>query len=293
MIKYINGNVTVEILEDGTKIRQYEDLPEIVHPESIDIKISDYCTLGCKFCHESSTPSGKHGDITKLISIIDCLPSGVELAIGGGNPLDHPKLLDLLVYCNKKGLIVNLTVNQGHLGLYRDLLSYIISEDLIKGLGISITSNNFKEVEFIKYKHTVFHLIAGINEIEIIDKLKTISDNPKILVLGYKQFGFGIKYYSKEVEDNIRRWYMYLPKYFGECVISFDNLGIEQLNVKRFFTKKGWDTFYMGDDFTYTMYIDAVKQEYAPTSRSSTRTKFDLYTLLEYFQKFKGVVPNP
>ena len=39
----------------------------------------------------------------------------------------------------------------------------------------------------------------------------------------------------------------------------------------------------MGDDFCFTMYIDAVKQEYAPTSRSKDRISFNDCSLLEYF----------
>ena len=43
----------------------------------------------------------------------------------------------------------------------------------------------------------------------------------------------------------------------------------------------------MGDDFTFTMYVDGVKQEFAPTSRSSNRESFNNYTLLQYFKFFK------
>lgn len=53
--KYQNGNTTVIIMNDGTKIREYENAPEILHPESIDVKITDYCDMGCAYCHESST----------------------------------------------------------------------------------------------------------------------------------------------------------------------------------------------------------------------------------------------
>lgn len=77
---------------------------------------------------------------------------------------------------------------------------------------------------------------------------------------------------------------MYLPQYLNKAVLSFDNLGIEQLNVKRFFTESGWNKFYMGDDFCFTMYIDAVKQEFAPTSRSKFRKSFSEYTLEEFFE---------
>jgi hypothetical protein len=49
------------------------------------------------------------------------------------------------------------------------------------------------------------------------------------------------------------------------------------------FTTEGWDKFYMGDDFCFTMYIDAVKQEYAPTSRDANRMSFDEISLTDYF----------
>ena len=110
----------------------------------------------------------------------------------------------------------------------------------------------------------------------------------KILVLGYKKFGRGIDFYDDKIDEEIKRWYMYLPKYIGKCLISFDNLAIEQLNMKRLFTDEGWNKFYMSDDFTFSMYIDAVKQEYASTSRSSERTSWGDYPLIEYFQKFRN-----
>ena len=88
--KYTNGNTVVTILSDGTKIREYEGDPVILHPESIDVKITDYCDMGCAYCHESSTTSGSHADLKTLLGIIHDLPAGVELAIGGGNPLSHP-----------------------------------------------------------------------------------------------------------------------------------------------------------------------------------------------------------
>ena len=285
---YNNGNTTVTIESDGTKVREYEGEPKIIFPESIDVKISDYCDLGCEYCHESSTKEGKHADLDKLFDILSELPSGVELAIGGGNPLAHPDLLKFLHKLKEHGLIVNITINQGHLKQYEDLISLLIKSELVNGIGISITSNNFKHVQKLKKlsSNIVYHVIAGINTIETLNALIEMGD-AKILVLGYKQFGFGVKFHNKEVDNEIQRWYMYIPRYIGKAVLSFDNLAIEQLNVKRLFTQAGWDKFYMGDDFTFTMYVDGVKQEFAPTSRSSNRESFNNYTLLQYFKFFK------
>lgn len=287
--KYQNGNTIVTILSDGTKIREYEGVPNIVYPESIDIKISDFCDLGCKYCHESSTLKGVHGDLNKLLDVISELPAGVELAIGGGNPLSHPELISFLQELKQRGIIANITVNQGHLKSYQDMLTYLIKDDLVKGVGISITSENFKYVKPLLdiTDNVVYHLIAGVNRVDVIDRLIKLG-NCKVLVLGYKVFGFGTKYFENEQENvktRLKEWYKKLPKYIGECTLSFDNLAIEQLKVKRLFTHDGWDKFYMGDDFTFTMYIDAVKQEFSPTSRSKNRTSFKDLSLIEYFNK--------
>ncbi len=285
---YKNGNTLVSIFDDGTKIREYPDNPIFDFPESIDVKITDFCDMNCLYCHESSTVKGKHSDLNKLLYILKDLPAGIELAIGGGNPLSHPELIGFLYSLKEKGIIANLTVNQGHLSKYNYILKDLIKQDLIKGLGISLVNNNFKYVEELKNitDNIVYHVIAGVNKIELLDKLIE-QKNCKVLILGYKQFGFGINYYSDEIKKEINRWYMYLPKYLGKCVLSFDNLAIEQLNIKRLFSQEGWDNFYMGDDFTHSMYIDAVKQEFSPTSRSKERKSFDNYSLLKYFNEFK------
>jgi MoaA/NifB/PqqE/SkfB family radical SAM enzyme len=285
IVKYDNGNTTVTILSNGTKIREFEDVPYINHPESIDVKITDYCDMGCVYCHESSTIKGKHADLTKLLVILDELPKGVELAIGGGNPLAHPDIIDFLIKLKEKGFIPNLTVNQGHLKTYQDLLVYLLENNLIYGLGISIVNNNFTYIKLLVKltNNIVYHVIAGVNNIDVIDKIITEIGESKFLILGYKQFGFGVEHYNLDVDKNIEHWKKTLRKYIGKCTLSFDNLGIEQLNVREYFTDEGWEQFYMGDDFCYTMYIDAVKQEYAPTSRSNKRKSFAECSLLEYF----------
>lgn len=281
---YQNGNTTVTIFEDGTKIREYEDIPQIYFPESLDVKITNYCDLGCKYCHENSTINGKHANLEKLKAVLVSLPAGIELAIGGGNPLDHPDLIDFLVWCKAKGLICNMTVNQRHLKRYLATLETLIEEKLIYGLGISITNSHYNEIKHLKTltNNIVYHVIAGVNNISVLDELNALG-NCKVLILGYKTFGRGIHYHSKEVDKSINIWKINLPLYLGKFSISFDNLALEQLNVKTLIPKEVWDSAYMGDDFTFTMYIDAVKQEYAPTSRSNDRTSVNEMSLFEYF----------
>lgn len=284
--EYVNGNVSVRILNDGTKIRQYEDTPQIIHPESMDVKITNYCDMGCEYCHEESTLEGKHADLTKLLDIIKDLPAGVEVAIGGGNPLSHPNLLPFLEELDKRGIIANITVNQGHLSKFGDLLVLLIKRGLVKGVGISVTSMNFKYVTPLLQltDNIVFHVIAGVNDIDILGKLRGLNSKVKILILGYKTFGRGVTFFNDNVRKNLDEWNSKLRNYLRQVHLSFDNLAIEQLNVKDRLSDEEWEQFYMGDDFTYTMYIDAVDQMYAPTSRSNDRLSFEEYSLLDFFR---------
>jgi hypothetical protein len=286
LYQYQNGNTLVTLLEDGTKIREYDNIPVSEYPESLDIKITNYCNLGCEYCHESSTTKGVHGNIDKLLSVLKELPKGTEIAIGGGNPLDHPHLFYFLYHVKELGLVANITINQGHLIKYFELIKLIIENKYVYGVGISLTSNNWKGVDAVMELTTnvVFHIILGIHKHSILAELKERYSNPKVLLLGYKVWGFGKDYYNESIEKEITKWNHQLPRYFKNMTISFDNLAIEQLNLKRLFTEAGWNKFYMGDDFKHTMYIDAVKEEYSPTSRSAKRVPFNEMTLLEYFK---------
>lgn len=296
LAQYTNGNYTVKLLTDGTKIRYTEAdafIPDF--PESIDVKITNFCDNNCSYCHEMSTIKGKHADLTKLLDVIKDLPAGVELAIGGGNPLSHPDLVGFLIELKSRGIVANMTVNQNHLNtplkfFQIQLIMSLIMNDLIKGLGISIINDDFSDIIELKKlsNNIVYHLIVGINTPAQLDKLIALG-NCKVLLLGYKQFGFGKKYYSDIVAKNIVNWNCALSSYIRKCVISFDNLAIEQLNVKRLFTAEGWNKFYMGDDFMFTMYIDAVNQMFAPTSRSVDRVSFNDSTLLEYFKSDQNI----
>ena len=88
---YRNGDTLVTLYQDGSKIRRFPDEgANPLFPESIDLKITDYCDAGCAWCHEGSTRRGKHADLN--LAFLSTLRAGTEIAIGGGNPLDHPRL---------------------------------------------------------------------------------------------------------------------------------------------------------------------------------------------------------
>ena len=83
---YRNGNYDVYLFDDGTKIRHRPDeVPDDqqmipAFPESIDLKISNRCDIGCPQCHEKSVPNGELADLND--PILNTLQAGTELAIG-------------------------------------------------------------------------------------------------------------------------------------------------------------------------------------------------------------------
>lgn len=294
---YTNGNTKVSIYNDGTKVREYEDAPCPSHPESMDVKITNYCDGGCRWCHEKSTLAGQHADLDRLLKVIKGLPAGVEIACGGGNPLSHPNLFPFLRELKGRGLIANMTVNQKHFSVYGDEIRQLLAEDLIHGLGVSYNNSDYLNdiAPFVSLTdNLVFHVIMGINDVTVIDDLcqfveKSGGKSCKVLILGYKEYGNGNGYYSlrrNDIEDNKLRWYRHLATYFksNNLTLSFDNLAIRQLNLHRFFTDKAWEKFYMGDDGRWTLFVDAVKQEFAVCSVDPNRVSFDDTDLFTFFK---------
>lgn len=276
LYKYRNGNYNVEIFSDGSKIRYITKEPRPEYPESIDMKITNYCDAGCAFCHEMSTVEGLHGDLQLGIETLKGMPKGTEIAIGGGNPLSHPNLIEFLNKLKSMELIANMTVNTFHLNTFRDLILKIRCEKLIYGLGISYMPNKLDLYKDFIDSNTVFHIIVGVHKPEDVYKLVEKYKNVKILLLGYKTYGRGKLYYKsmpKVVEDRISSWYREIFKFtkVDGLTLSFDNLAIRQLNVRRLFHEDDWKVFYMGDDGKFTMYIDLVKAEYCTHSFSDTR----------------------
>lgn len=268
--EYKNGNYLTTIWDNGTKMRitaAEEFIPEF--PECIDLKITNYCDMNCAYCHEDSSIAGRHADLSA--KFIDTLHPYTELAIGGGNPLSHPDLGQFLVELRKRKIIANITVNQTHFLQEYSRIKKLIELDLIKGLGISIINPTEELIEKIKDIPTaVCHVIAGVLTKEQLDTLA--DNNLTILILGYKILRRGQEYYNKTIASQVIELAQILPEYYNRFkTVSFDNLALKQLSVKDTISEEDWESFYMGDDGQFTMYIDLVNKEYAKSSTSLKR----------------------
>lgn len=271
---YQNGNYNVKIYDDGTKTRENDlDTFDAAFPECMDVKITNQCDLNCAYCHEDSHSDGLHGDILNP-AFVDSLKPFTEIAIGGGNPLAHPNLLQFLNKLKERKIIANITVNQRHFmqEKHAALIGNMIAYDLVKGIGVSLSDSSDKAFigRLQSMPNAVLHVINGILTKQDIINLS--GHKLKMLILGYKMFRKGVLYHNPTIDANKRILYELLPEMMPHFkVISFDNLAINQLEVRRMFSDKAWERFYMGDDGNYTMYIDLVKQEFARCSVADKR----------------------
>lgn len=270
--KYKNGNYNVMLFEDGTKIR-FNDKDSLIpeFPESMDMKISNYCPFNCPMCHEQSSENGERGKILHH-PFIKTLHAGTELALGGGAVTYHPDLVPFLKELKGQGVFPSITINQKEFDETK--IDYLINNSLIYGLGVSF--DNFNDEiwnKILKYPNAVVHLIAGYHSTEVFEYFA--NKGAKVLILGYKTWGRGFKYFednSDRITQNIQKLIQILPTLFTKCkVVSFDNLSIKQLDIRKIIGEEKWKEFYMGDDGQYTMYVDMVKQECAMSSTSPDR----------------------
>ena len=293
-VKYRNGNYDVFInLADGTKIRK-NNLDNLTpsHPESMDIKITNKCHHGCLQCHENSTKDGLHGDILNAKFIETLLPY-TELAIGGGNPLEHPDLEAFLIKCRNLKLVPSMTIHQNDFLDNLVFLRYLRDEKLIYGIGVSVSYVTNELIEALhEFPNAVCHIIAGIASESVINKLA--HNDLKVLILGYKIFRRGEELYRtncSQIDFLIQYMYDILPEMVDNGwfnTVSFDNLAIEQLNPKRLMTEDEYEQFYMGNDGSHTFYVDLVNSEFGVSSTAKERYPL-MDNVVDMFNKVREV----
>lgn len=293
-MKYRNGNAVVTLdLRDGTRIIEYPDNEPLTldTPLNVDIRVSTQCPYGynaetqkstCAFCHESALVDGQecHYGILQQVLMDAKLPRGTEIALGVNEVTDN--LVQFVKNLYRLGLVVNITMNERYITEFGDtglkqMLPYVF------GLGISYRSLQgcLSLPDWIAdYPHTVIHVINGIDNFDDVKELSV--KYRKLLVLGEKDFGFNRGKVNLDTLEH-KQWksnIMQLTKIFD--IVSFDNLGLQQLEIRGKITDEEYKSFYQGE---HSMYINAVEQYFAPSSRTRNNIKrFDETDLRSYFQ---------
>lgn len=300
-ISYQNGNYEVRLCLEGplsgTKVRQNNEnclIPS--RPESLDIQISSYCEQGCEYCYAACDRSGRLADLRA--PFFDTLPEWTEIAININNPIPRDELQAFLYRMREKNIIVNATVNQ-HLFMEEASREYLFALQrlgLLYGLGISLIEPTEELLELISvFENVVIHTIVGI--ITIDDLLFMRGHNLKILFLGYKTRGRGKEFGEQNTLQIAERTYVLeqeinkLQPHFK--VLAFDNLALEQLNMRQHVSQEDFSSSFMGPEGFTSYYIDAVNSTFA---RSSTDEEcWDIgnkttQEMFEFIQEYYNVI---
>lgn len=201
---------------------------------------------------------------------------------GGGNVFEHPDLIPFLENLKEQKVIANITVHQVHFMQNLELIKKLQEEKLIYGIGVSVSAPTEELIKALKsVPNTVCHVINGIWNERVAEMM--VDKNLKVLILGYKELRRGNDYlsiYDKNVNKNKKWLYDNLSELLKKFkLISFDNLAIEQLEVKRLLSNEKWEEFYQGNDGTSTFYIDAINQKFARSSTAAFDKRYPIDNL--------------
>lgn len=287
--------------------KTFEDNPKFAPiPELADISISNRCTKGCSFCYRSSTPDGSVMSLKDYCDVLDSMKSAkfgnvFQVALGGGEPLEHPDFIQLINETVRRGVVPNFTTNGNSLTI--ELVKYLKGK--VGSLAISMTDisdiERFESILTTRNRTNInIHFILSnktINQaIEILEGRYNflLSGVNAIVFLTYKPAGRGN---SKDILRNDERLRLFLSltrKSKVKCKIGFDACFVPMLlrNSKEL---NNYVDFCEGGFFS--VYINE-KKEVSPCSFSNGKDsysldKYDFYDIwLNKFKSYRKRVEN-
>ncbi len=178
-------------------------------PELLDVAITNYCEHGCDFCYRQSNPDGKHMSIQDVRNVIDqAVDAGVfQIALGGGNPNQHPQFIEILRLISEAGIVPSYTSNGD--GLTDDIL--IATKKYCGAMALSLYPpyDRYDELTSIIHAYGIKLNLHVILKTDTIDLLSKWMQKPPIwfnninalIVLNYKPI---VASASKMVTDRDR-----------------------------------------------------------------------------------------
>ena len=287
--EYKNGNATIKLYDNGTKIMETDDDEfDFEFASSMDVCILERCDNGCQFCYANCTPDGKVA--TFDWDFLNGIPAGVEMAINMQFPLPDG-FEEFLKRMKDQGVIVNATVNQRHFERHEEYIAQLVDEHLLWGIGISLVKATPEFINAVKrFDNAVIHVINGV--VTMTDLLMLGGKGLKLLILGYKDKGRGVAYHSQANAEVKRKQEMLrhlLPIFLHMFeAVSFDNLALKQLDVRKLVTDEEWEEFYMGKEASSSFYINLVNGTYSPSSLDTLELPIGNLSVKEMFHNVKG-----
>ena len=237
-------------------------------PELVDIKITDYCTQGCAYCYQGSTRNGKHAYVPNIKKIATSLKElkVFEVAIGGGEPTQHPHFSKILDIFRERDIVPNFTSRSTQWLKSRQL------PGIIKNMGaVAFSVNNGKgvtkfkkaaEAADIPYNKIHFQYVIGTGSDNDLKSIFKAANGFQVTLLGYKTTGRGSTFLpqAKPEQDWIT-----IVKECGFYSLGIDTALAQQYEKQLKDMKIPENTYHLLEG-KFSMYIDAVNLTMAPSS---------------------------
>lgn len=202
-------------------------------PELLDVSITNYCEKGCSFCYRGSNMVGKSMDLDLYIRVLDeAKKAGVtQIALGGGNPNQHPKFIEILKVTRGYGIVPSFTTNGQ--GMTDEI--YAASRQYAGAIAVSWYESSFEAVNVIdkcnEYNIPInIHYILDANNIKQAREFLQNSILNKInalIFLNYKPVRTGKRDVLKHNQDVER--FLECAINTQICKIGFDSCMISHL----------------------------------------------------------------
>lgn len=204
-------------------------------PELLDVSITDYCERECEFCYRKANSHGSFMELSLYGEILQQAEKiGVQqIALGGGNPNQHPDFIRFLKMAREHHIVASYTTNgQGMTEeIYRATKMYggavAVSwyfpySDAMKVIEKCGKQGIPVNIHFVLYKESLPEALALLQSEKVLWNYVNA-----IIFLNYKPLGF--KIYEGLQDDKNIDYFLKSAILFEKCKIGFDSCMISWL----------------------------------------------------------------
>lgn len=201
-------------------------------PELLDISITQWCDRECFRCYRRANTSGKHmklGHYRQIMEQAHNLPV-MQVALGGGNPNQHPDFCEILKMTREEYCIVPSYTTNG-----RGLTNEVLETSAMYCGAVAVSAYSpYNELELAIEKLTSLDVKTNIHFVLDKDSIKTaiqwlskppafLSAANAIVFLNYKPLGRIEEKSGLLRESSLLTLFFDKIQKFNDCKIGFDS----------------------------------------------------------------------
>jgi radical SAM protein with 4Fe4S-binding SPASM domain len=287
--------------------KSFEDNPSFAPvPELVDISISNHCSKGCDYCYRDSKPDGSFislDDYKFILSSLNHQKYGnvFQVALGGGEPLEHPEILEILDLTKQFNIVPNFTTNG------KNITKTLVDNINGKVGAVAVSLNNMNDINNSKIEllikggiRTNIHYVIDRNNIKQAIQIlegdfnKELKKVNAIIFLTFKPSGRGDSNHILSNDSCLHKFLESIDNNKASCNIGFDACFVPQLMR---YTKTNIDFIDSCEVGYFSVYIDE-NLRVAPCSFSNgndsySLKEFDFYDIwLNKFDNFRTRTKN-